>query len=174
MDLGVIKKEEKPTMTASLLCTWICEIQWPEGIIGEITGLEAIRVEKQRRQWQPTPVLLPGKSHGWRSLVGCSPRGRKESDTTERLHFHFDALEKEMATHSSVLAWEMPWTEEPGGLWSIGLQRIRCDWVRTYPLTNTLSPLRSKFIICQIMTVHFYLSALILFQWTQKQIHFQR
>ena len=38
---------------------------------------------------QPTPVLLPGKSHGWRSLVGCSPWGRKESDTTERLHFHF-------------------------------------------------------------------------------------
>ena len=42
-----------------------------------------------RRKRQPTPVLLPGKSHGWRSLVGYSPRGRKESDTTERLHFHF-------------------------------------------------------------------------------------
>ena len=42
-----------------------------------------------RRQWQPTPVLLPGKSHGWRSLVGCSPWGREESDTTEWLHFHF-------------------------------------------------------------------------------------
>ena len=42
-----------------------------------------------RRQWQPTPVLLPGKSHGRRSLVGCSPWGRWESDTTERLHFHF-------------------------------------------------------------------------------------
>ena len=40
-----------------------------------------------RRQWHPTPVLLPGKSHGWRSLVGCSPWGRWESDTTERLHF---------------------------------------------------------------------------------------
>ena len=40
-------------------------------------------------QWHPTPVLLPGKSHGLRSLVGCSPWGRKESDTTERLHFHF-------------------------------------------------------------------------------------
>ena len=40
-------------------------------------------------QWQPTPVLLPGKSHGWRSLVGCSPWDREESDTTERLHFHF-------------------------------------------------------------------------------------
>ena len=43
----------------------------------------------RRRQWHPTPVLLPGKSHGWRSLVGCSPWGLKELDTTERLHFHF-------------------------------------------------------------------------------------
>ena len=42
-----------------------------------------------RRQWHPTPVLLPGKSHGRRSLVGCKPWGREESDTTERLHFHF-------------------------------------------------------------------------------------
>ena len=42
-----------------------------------------------RRQWHPTPVLLPGKSHGPRSLVGCSPWGRWESDTTERLHFLF-------------------------------------------------------------------------------------
>ena len=40
-------------------------------------------------KWHPTPVLLPGKSHGWRSLVGCSPWGREESDRTERLHFHF-------------------------------------------------------------------------------------
>ena len=42
-----------------------------------------------RRQWHPTPVLLPGKSHGQRSLVGCSSWGRYESDTTERLHFDF-------------------------------------------------------------------------------------
>ena len=42
-----------------------------------------------RRRWHPTPVLLPGKSHGWRSLVGCSPWGCSESDRTERLHFHF-------------------------------------------------------------------------------------
>ena len=42
-----------------------------------------------RRQWHPTPVLLPGKSHGRRSLVGGSPWGRTELDTTERLHFHF-------------------------------------------------------------------------------------
>ena len=42
-----------------------------------------------RRQWHRTPVLLPGKSHGGRSLVGCSPWGLEESDTTERRHFHF-------------------------------------------------------------------------------------
>ena len=46
-------------------------------------------VKLRRRQWHPTPVLLPGKSHGRRSLVGCSPWGREELDTTERLHFHF-------------------------------------------------------------------------------------
>ena len=47
------------------------------------------RSSSQRRQWHPTPVLLPGKSHGRRSLLGCSPWGRKESDMTERLPFHF-------------------------------------------------------------------------------------
>ena len=165
-----------------------------------------------RRQWHPTPVLLPGKSHGRRSLVGCSPWGCWESGTTERLHFHFSlscigqgngnplqysclenprdrgawwaavsgvaqsctrlkwlsssssykrgegdgtplqysclenraavhgvaksqtwlsdftftfhfhALEKEMATHSSVRAWRIPGTWEPGGLPSRGSQ----------------------------------------------------
>ena len=75
-----------------------------------------------RRQWHPTPVLLPGKSHGRRSLVGCSPWGREESDTTEQLHFHFHALGKELATHSSVLAWRIPGMAEPGGLPSMGPQ----------------------------------------------------
>ena len=42
-----------------------------------------------RRQWHPTPVLVPGKSHGQRSLVGCSPWGHEESDRTQRLPFHF-------------------------------------------------------------------------------------
>ena len=46
---------------------------------------------------------------------------------TERLHFHFPALEKEMATHSSVLAWRIPGMGEPGGLPSMGSHRIRHD-----------------------------------------------
>ena len=131
----------------------------------------------RRRQWQATPVLLPRKSHGRRSLVGCSPWGHEELDMTERLPFHFSlscigegngnplqysclenpmdggawwaavhgvtkswtrlsdfpftfhfyALEKEMATHSSVLAWRIPGTGEPGGLPSMGSHRVGHD-----------------------------------------------
>ena len=84
----------------------------------------------QRRRWHPTPVLLPGKSHGWRSLVGCI-HGVAKSRT--RLSdfpftFHFHALEKEMATHSSVLAWRIPGTGEPGGLLSMESHRVGHDW----------------------------------------------
>ena len=46
----------------------------------------------RRRQWQPTPVLLPGQAHGQRSPVGCSPWSHAESDTTEQLHFHLSLL----------------------------------------------------------------------------------
>ena len=161
-----------------------------------------------RRKWQPTPVLLPGKSHGRRTLEGHSPWGCKELDTTERLHFlsflslyyitcesihicvqpqpyfpinpvipnwqnhiiqpgasqvalvvknqpanadvwhvglipgsgkspgggHdnsllYSCLEEGMTIHSCILAWRIPWTEEPGRLQSIGLQRVGYDWV---------------------------------------------
>ena len=86
--------------------------------------------KKRRRQWHPAPVLLPGKSHGWRSLVGCSPWVAKSrtqlSDFTFTFHFH--ALEKEMATHSSVLAWRIPGMVEPGGLPSMGSHRVGHDW----------------------------------------------
>ena len=65
-----------------------------------------------RRKWPPTPVFLPGEPQGRGILVGCPLWGHTESDTTERLHFHFHshALEKEMAIHSSVLAWRIPGT----------------------------------------------------------------
>ena len=45
--------------------------------------------DPRRRKWQPTPVLLPGRSHEWKSLVSYRPWGHKELDTTEWLHFHF-------------------------------------------------------------------------------------
>ena len=47
-----------------------------------------------RRKWQPTPVFLPGESHGWRNLVGYSPRGLQRVGQTEQLHFHFPNLKK--------------------------------------------------------------------------------
>ena len=144
-----------------------CLLQWKRRVL--TVGPPGKTLEY--RQWEATPVLLPGKSNGRRSLVGFSPWGRKESDTIKRLHFHFslscigggngnplqcsclenprdgglaslvaqlvknplamwetwvralgweDPLEKEMATHSSTLAWKIPWMEEPGRLQSMG------------------------------------------------------
>ena len=60
--------------------------------------------------------------------MGCCPYGHTESDTTEGTwHAYMHALEKEMATHSSVLAWTVPGTEEPGGLLSMGSHRVGHD-----------------------------------------------
>ena len=75
----------------------------------------------------PHSSTLAWKIPWTRNLVGCSPWGREESDTTERLPFHFHALETEMATHSSVLALRIPGTGEPGGLPSMGSHRVRHD-----------------------------------------------
>ena len=70
-----------------------------------------------RRQWQPTPILLPGKSHGWRSLVGYGPWGSEESDMTEQLHFHF-ALPCIGEGNGNPLQYS--WLENPRdrGVWS--------------------------------------------------------
>ena len=78
--------------------------------------------------WHPTPVLLPGKSHGRRSLESCNPWDRWGSGMTEQLHFH--ALEKEMATHSSVLAW-IPGTGELwwAAIYRVAQSRTRLKWL---------------------------------------------
>ena len=84
----------------------------------------------RRRRWHPTPVLLPGKSHGRRSLVGCSPCGREESDTTERLPFHFSlsCIGEGNGNPLQCSCLENPRNGEPGGLPSMGLHRVRHDW----------------------------------------------
>jgi len=91
---------------------------------------EMIGVDCKGVLWHPTPVLLPGKSHGWgawwAAVHGVSRSQTQLSDFT--LTFHFHALEKEMATHSSVLAWRIPGTGEPGGLPSMGSHRVEHDW----------------------------------------------
>ena len=74
----------------------------------------------------------PGVGEGQGGLACCDSWGCKESDMTEQLNWTetswFHALEKEMATHSSVLAWRIPGTGEPGGLPSMGSHRIGHDW----------------------------------------------
>ena len=75
------------------------------------------------------PVLLPGKSHGRRSLVGYSPWGPEESDTTEQLHFHFSlsCIGKGNGNPLQCFCLENPGTEEPGGLPSMGSHRVVHD-----------------------------------------------
>ena len=82
-------------------------------------------------QWQPTPVLLPGKSHGRRGLIGYSPWDCEESDTTEQLHFHFSLScigEVNGNPLQWALAWRIPGTAEPGGLLSMESHRVRHNW----------------------------------------------
>ena len=108
-----------------------------------------------RGKWQPAPLFLPGKLHWQRRLGGYSPWDDKESDTAKQLSththnckisetdlmvhvptglidftftFHFHALEMEMATRSSVLAWRITGTGEPGGLPSMWSHRVGHDW----------------------------------------------
>ena len=106
-----------------------------------------------RRKWQPTPVLLPGKSHGWRSLVQATFHGVAKSrawlsdftfpggsDGEEPAcnvgelgsipglggsHEEGNGYPCHCSCHCSIPAWRIPWTEEPGRLESIGLQRVR-------------------------------------------------
>ena len=82
-----------------------------------------------RRQWHPAPALLPGKSHGqrawWAIVHGVAKSRTRLTDFTFTFHFH--ALEKEMATHSSARAWRIPGTGGPHGLWSMGSHRVRHD-----------------------------------------------
>ena len=74
------------------------------------------------KEMQPTPIFLPRESYGQRSLLGCCPWGCTESGMTEATYMC--ALEKEMATHSSILAWRISGMEDPGGLPSVGLHRV--------------------------------------------------
>ena len=103
----------------------------------------------RRRQWHPTPVLLPGESNGRRSLVDCSLWGCQESDTIERIHFHFSVscIGEGMAIHFSVFAWRIPGTGEPGGLPSIGSHRVRHDWSDIAAVLRCMSSLHILEII---------------------------
>ena len=94
--------------------------------------------ELQRRQWHPTPVLLPGKSHGRRSLVGCSPWGRYESDTTERLHFYF-SLSYNGEGNGSPLQCSCLENPRDGRAWWASVYGVTQSWTRLKRLSSSSS-----------------------------------
>ena len=93
-----------------------------------------------RRQWHPIPVLLPGKSHGWWSLVGCSPWGRSESDTTERLHFHF-SLSCIGKGNGNPLQCSCLVNPRDRGAWWAAVYGVARSWTRLMRLSRNISSL---------------------------------
>ena len=89
-----------------------------------------------RRQWQPTPVLLPGKSGRQRSLVGCSPWGLKELDTTERLNFHF-SLSCFGEGNGNPLQCSCLENPRDGGAWWASLYGVAQSWTRLKQLSSS-------------------------------------
>ena len=90
----------------------------------------------QRRQWQPTPVLLTGKSRGWGSLVGCSPWGRKESGTTEWLHFH-SSLSCTGEGNGNPLQYSCLENPRDGGAWWAAIYGVAQSWTRLKRLSSS-------------------------------------
>ena len=98
-----------------------------------------------RRQWHPTPVLLPGKSHGWRSLVGRSPWGLWGLDTTVQLHFHF-SLSCTGEGNGNPLQCSCLENPRDGGAWwaaVCGVAQSR-TWLKRLSSSSKITQLREK------------------------------
>ena len=100
-----------------------------EGFLLSLVDIIVIRVKFWRRQWHPSPVLLPGKSHGRRSLVGCSPWGRSVSDMTEQLHFHF-SLSCIGEGNGNPLQCSCVENPRDGGAWWAAVSGVAQSWTR--------------------------------------------
>ena len=122
---------EKEMATQSSILAW--KIPWTEEP-GRLQSMQSQRVEHKwsdlrRRQWHPTPVLLPGKSHGRRRLVDCSPWGRWESDTTEWLHFQF-SLSCIGEGNGNPLQCSCLENPRDGGAWWAAVHGVAQSWTR--------------------------------------------
>ena len=91
----------------------------------------------RRRRWHPTPVLWPGKSHGRRSLVGCSPWGREESDTTEQLPFHF-SLSCIGEGNGNPLQCSCLENPRDGGAWWAAVYEVAQSWTQLKRLSSSM------------------------------------
>ena len=107
-------------------------------------------------QWHPTPVLLPGKSHGRRSLVGCSPWGREESDTTERLYFHFSLS---CIGEGNGYPLQCSYLENPrdGGAWWAAVCGVAQSWTRLKRLSSSSSSVCNTWTYMSYLIILWYL-----------------
>ena len=103
--------------------------------------------------WRPTPALLPGKSHGQRSLVGCSPRGHEESDTTERLHFHFllSCIGEGNGNSLRCSCLENP---RDRGAWWAAVSGVAQSQTQLKQLSSSSSSYSFKILICILVMVN--------------------
>ena len=112
-----------------------------------------------------TPVLLPGESHGWRSLVGCSPWGRWESDTTERLPFHF-SLSFIGEGNGNPLQCSCLENPKDGGAWWASVSGVAQSWTRLKQLSSSSSSMYTlHFVYPFICTDSWKLGLLILLSY---------
>ena len=109
---------------------------------GQTGALWQPRGVRQRRQWHSSPLLLPGISHGRRSLVGCGPWGHEEPDTTERLHFHF-SLSCIGEGNGNPLQCSCLENPRDGGAWwasvyGVTQSRTRLKWLSSSSSSNSM------------------------------------
>ena len=114
---------------------WKIHSSEPVQLLVLIQKFKGARAKVWRKQWHPTPVLLPGKSHERRSLMGCSPWGHKELDRTEQLHFHF-SLSCIGEGNGNPLQCSCLENPRDGGPWwaavsGVAQSRTRLKWLRS-------------------------------------------
>ena len=103
----------------------------------------------------PHSVLLPGKSHGWRSLVGCSLWGCEELDTIEQLHFHFSlsCIGGGNGNPLQCSCLENPGTGEPDGLSSTGSHRVEHDWSDLAAMSDLKKNMNYTILLAKLLSI---------------------
>ena len=116
------------------LWSFMLEISHWRMLCGQADQLKRIAI---KWRWHPNPVLLPGKSHGWRSLEGCSPCGCWGLDTTERLHFHF-SLSCIGEGNGNPLQCSCLENPRDGGAWWAAVSVVAQSWTRLKRLSSSM------------------------------------
>ena len=112
--------------------------KWNIRKFGALSRFVLLYYHDRRRKWQPTPILLPGKSRGQRSLVDYSPRGREDLGTTEQLHFHF-SLSRTGEGNGNLLQCSCLENPRDRGAWWAAVCGFAQSWTRLMRLGGSSS-----------------------------------